>query len=101
MAQVVEPGMTGEWRTDLLRKEVQAILPFLDKLTLQPDEVGPADVHALRVAGLSDDAIRDAIYVCTAFNIIDRVADAFGFDIPPPEHVRAASKFLLTKGYGG
>lgn len=101
MAQVVEPGMNGEWRTDLLRKEVQAILPFLEKLTLQPDEVGPADVQILRIAGLSDEAIRDAIYVCTAFNIIDRVADAFGFDIPPPHHVRAASKFLLAKGYGG
>jgi alkylhydroperoxidase family enzyme len=101
MVQVVEPGMNGEWKTELLRPEVQAILPFLEKLTLQPDDVGTADVQALRDAGLSDDAIRDAIYVCATFNMIDRVADAFGFDIPPPNHVRAASKFLLAKGYGG
>lgn len=101
MAQVVEPGMNGDWKTDALRKEVQAILPFLDKLTLQPDEIGAADVQALREAGLSDDAIRDAIYVCAAFNVIDRVADAFGFEVPPPHHLRAASRFLLEKGYGG
>lgn len=101
MAQVVEPGMNGEWKTELLRPEVQAILPFLEKLTLHPDEVGPADVHALRNGGLSDDAIRDAIYVCAAFNMIDRVADAFSFEIPAPDHVRSASKFLLAKGYGG
>ena len=55
MAQVVEPGMNGEWKTDGLRKEVQAILPFLEKLTLQPDDVGPEDVTALRAAGLTDD----------------------------------------------
>lgn len=101
MAQVVAPGMNGEWKTGLLRPEVQAILPFLDKLTLEPDAVGPADVQELRAAGLSDEAIRDAIYVCAAFNVIDRVADAFGFEVPPPDLLRAASRFLLKKGYGG
>lgn len=91
--------MREPWKTELLRPEVQAILPFLEKLTLLPEEVTPDDAQALRDAGLTDDAIRDAVAVCAAFNIIDRLADAFSFDVPPPEHVRGAARFLLKKGY--
>jgi alkylhydroperoxidase family enzyme len=91
--------MREPWKTELLRPEVQAILPFLEKLTLLPEEVTPDDAQALRDAGLTDDAIRDAVAVCAAFNIIDRLADAFSFDVPPPEQVRGAARFLLKKGY--
>jgi hypothetical protein len=34
-----------------------------------------------------------------AFNIIDRLADAFGFEIPSEEHMRKCAKFLLRIGY--
>ncbi|MFP5284308.1 MAG: hypothetical protein ACLGI9_01070 [Thermoanaerobaculia bacterium] len=101
MAEVVAGGLRSEWQTGPLREEARAILPFLEKLTLSPDQVGPGDVRELREAGLSDDAIRDAIYVCVAFNIIDRIADAFDFEVPSPDHVRKAARFLLKMGYGG
>ncbi len=99
MKQVLTEGIHGAWKTDLLRPEVQAILPFLEKLTLLPEEVGPDDVKPLREAGLTDEAIRDAIGVCAAFNVIDRLADSFGFDVPPPAQMRGAARFLLRKGY--
>jgi alkylhydroperoxidase family enzyme len=101
MAQVVEGGLRGEWQTGPLREEARAVLPFLEKLTLSPDEVGPEDVRKLREAGLSNEAIRDAIYICAAFNVIDRIADAFGFEVPPPDHTRNAARFLLKVGYRG
>lgn len=101
MAQVVEDGLMGEWKTGSLRPEVQAVLPFLEKLTLSPDEVGPEDVRKLREAGLSADAVRDAIYVCVTFNIIDRIADAFDFKVMGPEELPKAARFLLKMGYGG
>lgn len=101
MKQVVEGGLRGEWDSDLLRHEVRTILPFLEKLTLSPEEVEPEDVRKLRDAGLSDEAIRDAIYVCATFSIIDRVADAFAFQVPSPEYVRNAARFLLKMGYEG
>lgn len=91
--------MREPWKTELLRPEVQAILPFLEKLTLLPEEVTPDDAQALRDAGLTDEAIRDAVAVCAAFNMIDRLADAFSFDVPPPEHVRGAARLLLKAGY--
>jgi alkylhydroperoxidase family enzyme len=91
--------MTGRWKTELLRPEVQAILPFLEKLTLLPEEVTPDDAMPLREAGLTDDAIRDAIAVCAAFNMIDRLADAFHFDLQSAENLRGSARFLLKVGY--
>lgn len=101
MARVVEHAEVTEWRTDLLREEVRTAFGFLEKLNALPEEIGPEDVRALRDAGLSDEAIRDAIYVCASFNVIDRLADAFGFDVPSPEKGHKAARFLLRIGYRG
>ena len=70
MARVVEQSEVAGWRTDLLREEVRTAFGFLEKLNALPEEIGPEDVRALRDAGLSDEAIRDAIYVCASFNVI-------------------------------
>jgi len=54
-------------------------------VTLRPDELGRADAEAVRAAGVSDEALEDALGVCFGFNLIDRLADAFGFT--PISHV--------------
>ena len=55
------------------------MLGFLEKLTLSPDQLGAADLEPLRAAGLSDEAIEDAIHVCAQFNIYTRLADSLQF----------------------
>lgn len=96
---MVAGGRTEPWKTELLRPEMQAILPFLEKLTLLPEEITPEDVKPLREAGLTDEAIRDAIAVCAVFNMIDRLADAFHFDLQSSENLRGSARFLLKVGY--
>ena len=98
---MVENSEVAGWRTDLLREEVRTAFGFLEKLNALPEEIGPRDIQDLRDAGLSDEAIRDAIYVCASFNVIDRLADAFGFDVPSPEKGHKAARFLLRIGYRG
>ena len=78
---------------------MRATLGFLEKLTLSPKEIWPEDVAVLRVEGLADAAIRDAIYVCVGFNIINRIADALDFSVPPPKVFVSGAKFLLIFGY--
>lgn len=75
------------------------MLGFLEKLTLDPDRVIPADVAPLRAVGLTDEAIEDAIHVCALFNIIDRVADTLDFDVPGPDAFAESAKVLLQRGY--
>ncbi len=55
------------------------MLGFLETVTLRPDGVGSADAEAVRAAGVSDQAMVDALLVCAYFNLIDRLADSFGF----------------------
>ncbi len=89
----------ADWRTAPLDPKVRAALGFLEKLTLRPADVGPADVAPLRAAGVSDEAIEDAIHVCALFNIYDRLADAMGWHLPGPDGYAASGRNLLRRGY--
>jgi alkylhydroperoxidase family enzyme len=88
-----------DWRTAPVDEKLRATLGFLEKITLSPDEVGPRDAALARRAGVSDAALRDAVYVCAYFNLIDRVSDALDFAIPSPEQFRKGAKVLLRFGY--
>jgi alkylhydroperoxidase family enzyme len=88
-----------DWRTAPVDERLRAALSLVEKLTLRPDELGPDDLAPLRGHGLGDEAIEDVVTVTAAFNTIDRIADALGFEIPPPAGVAASVKQLLTRGY--
>jgi alkylhydroperoxidase family enzyme len=83
-----------------LGPKVRAALAFVETLVRTPERIGEADVAALRAAGLSDDAIEDAAFVCALFTTYVRLADTFEFDIPPAEGFEQAASMLLKVGYG-
>ena len=76
-----------------------ATLVFLEKLTLRPDEIEPADADAVRAAGVSDAALRDAVTVCALFSMIVRLADSLGWDVPPAGVLRERAPRMLEDGY--
>lgn len=93
---------------------VQAVLADLDSApvpeplretlrmlgTLTRDgEVGAGDVRRVLAAGASPGQVRDALAVCAAFNVTDRLADAFGFELLSPEGFDAGARYLLKRGY--
>ncbi len=92
-------AVIDDWRSAPLDAKLRAMLGFLEKLTLQPNEVRPADIAPLRSAGLSDDAIEDAINVCALFNIYDRLADALGWYLPDAAGYAASAQALMKRGY--
>ena len=89
----------ANWRGAPLDPKVRAMVGFLEKLTFTPDDVTSADIRPLRAAGLTDEAIEDAIHVCVLFNIYDRLADAFKFEIPDEEGFALSANMLLKRGY--
>ena len=91
--------MVADWRAAPLRTALLATLAFLEKLTLRPDELERADADAVRAAGVSDEALRNAIAVCGLFNMIVRLADSFGWQVPPPERIAARAPAMLEGGY--
>ena len=91
--------MLDNWRTAPIHEKLRATLGFLEQVTLSPERVGPDDIALLRTAGVSEQAIEDALYVCTYFNVIDRMADALDFDVPSAEAFSKRADMLLERGY--
>jgi len=92
-------AVVADWRSAPLRPELRATLVFLEKLTLRPEELGPGDVAAARSAGVSDQALRDASTVCALFNMIVRLADSLGWEVPTWERLTARAPAMLEGGY--
>ena len=88
-----------DWRTAPVDSKLRATLGFLEKLTLRPHELTRADADAVRAAGVSDEALVGAIHVGALFNMIVRMADSLGFDVPPPESFAARADAMLSGGY--
>lgn len=88
-----------DYRTAPIPERLRAMLGFLEKLTLRPAEIGPDDVAPLRAAGLTDEEIEDAIHVCANFNVINRIADSLGFDLPTRKVYAGSARMLLKSGY--
>lgn len=91
--------MVADWRTAPVRPELLAALAFIEKLTLRPDELTEADGDDARAAGVSTQALRDAAAVCALFSMIVRLADSFGWDVPPWEALLARAPVLLEGSY--
>lgn len=57
------------------------------------------DAEAAYAAGVSRDALRDAATVCALFNMITRLADALGWDVPDPGRLATRAPAMLEGGY--
>jgi alkylhydroperoxidase family enzyme len=87
------------WRTAPVSEARRSTLGFLEKLTTDPGAVGPPDLEPLRAAGVSDKAIEEAIYVCFLFSVMDRLADAFDFELHSAGDFKKGGQVLYTLGY--
>jgi alkylhydroperoxidase family enzyme len=88
-----------DWRTAPVDERLRAALGFVEKLTLRPHELGPTDADAARAAGVSDEALVDAIHVAALFGMIVRLADSLGWDVPPYDEFAARADAMLASGY--
>ena len=53
----------------------------------------------MRAAGVSDEALVDAVHVCAFFSMIVRLADSLGWDVPSFEEFSARADSMLATGY--
>jgi hypothetical protein len=99
LGEGVWDAVAADWRTAPLAPPLGATLGFLEKLTLLPDELTAADAEAVYAAGVSREALRDAATVCALFNMIVRLADSFGWDVPSWERLLQRAPAMLEGGY--
>jgi uncharacterized peroxidase-related enzyme len=88
----------SDLETAPIGEPLRATLRMLDKLTRE-HAVEADDMRAVLAAGVTRAQIEDALAVCFAFNVINRLADTFAFSVPGAKAFEAGAKFLLARGY--
>jgi len=88
-----------DYKTAPIDEKLRAMLGLLEKLTLEPERLGVADVRLVLARGATREAIRDAFYVAFLFNTYDRLADTLGWELPEDRYYANAGRFLLKRGY--
>lgn len=77
--------LVSQLKADYVQAELKpvdrAILDYAVKLTRMPADVTPADVQALREAGLTDRAVLDVAQVTAYFNFVNRLAEGLGVSL--------------------
>ncbi len=90
--------LLSDLETAAIEEPLRATLLMLGKLTRE-HVVDADDMRAVLAAGASRRQIEDALAVCFSFNVISRLADAFGFFVPGSKAFETGAKYLLARGY--
>jgi uncharacterized peroxidase-related enzyme len=88
----------ADLETAPIEEPLRATLRMLRKLTRE-HAVDADDMRSVLAAGVSREQIADALAVCLAFNITDRLADAFDFEVAAPAAMDSGARYLLQRGY--
>lgn len=100
--QAMDPELMDAVLTDYttapIDERLRSALEFLEKLALHPEKLTAADLQPMRANGLSAEAIAEAAEVCMIFATMNRIVDAFGFEIGPDPS--KSGEFLFKNGYG-
>jgi alkylhydroperoxidase family enzyme len=67
-----------DYSTSPLTGELKALFAFVDKVNRTSSQIRQPDVDEVKRAGWSEEAIYDAITVCSLFNFYNRWIDATG-----------------------
>jgi uncharacterized peroxidase-related enzyme len=89
----------SDFRTAPISGELKSALVFLEVMTQHPKDLKPEHATAALSAGLSPQALTDAIAVGALFSIVTRYANALDFAMPSPEEFERAANMLLKRGY--
>ncbi len=89
----------SEFQAAPISSGLKATLAFLQKMTATPADLAGEDARSVLRAGVTPDALRDAMAVASLFNIITRYTDALAFAIPTVEEFDRAGDMLLKRGY--
>jgi hypothetical protein len=78
---------------------MRAAFALLEALARDPDADPAQAIVAARTAGLTDALIEDALAVAFVFNLVNRLADAFGYSWGDEHRRLAEARALHRLGY--
>ena len=93
-------SILADYRSAPIDERLRAALEFLEKLVVAPDAMTADDAKRALQAGVSKRGLREAAYVAFVFGVMDRLADAFGFEPEVGNELVWTARILLRLGYG-
>lgn len=88
-----------DFRASSLSDHEKVLFAFIEKVNKTSNQISQQDVEEVRRAGWSDEAIYDAITVCSLFNFYNRWCDAAGVHDMPAFAYDLSGKRLKEQGY--
>ncbi|WP_040772789.1 carboxymuconolactone decarboxylase family protein [Nocardia pneumoniae] len=82
-----------------LRPEARAMLGFLAKMARDPDGLTAEDAALVRLAGVSEEAFDEAVWVGTCFNVINRMMNTVGAGPLDEKQRPLSARFIKLVGY--
>lgn len=79
------------------KHRLSSILNYVKKLTLAPSTISNEDKLLVHEAGFSDEQLKDAIAVCAAFNLFNRIVEGHG--VTPKDSYKEATEMIKKHGY--
>ena len=89
----------ADFRAAPISEGLRATLAFLEVMTLRPADLTAEHAKAVFRAGVSAEALTDAIAVGALFNIVTRYAEALDFALLTADEFERAAKMLRKRGY--
>jgi len=100
MDEKVVTAVMQNHQTAPVNERIRATLGFLEKLTKFPEAVTAVDMELMRAVEITDAAIEEVVQICFVFCTINRIADAFDFEIAEGKGRERMGMMLYNLGYG-
>ena len=91
--------MLADYRTAPIDEAQKALFAFIEKMNAQSNQITRADVDRVKAAGWTDEAVYDAISVCSLFKFYNSWIDATGVHDLPASGYAMSGKRLAAQGY--
>lgn len=97
--ELLVDAVLDDYHSAPIDDRLRAALEFVEALTVDPSALERARVERLRARGVSDQALVDAAHVAAAFAILNKLADAFGWDALSDTAYATRAQSSLDRGY--
>ena len=91
--------MLDDHRNAPIGDQYKALFTFIERMNHESHTLEMEDLDRARAAGLSDEALYDAITVCSLFNFYNRWIDAIGVSDMPAAAYTASGARLANARY--
>jgi uncharacterized peroxidase-related enzyme len=88
-----------DYRSSRLSDAEKALFAFIEKVNSASNQIRQADIDELKKSGWTDEAIYDAVTVCSLFNFYNRWNDAMGTTDMPAFAYEMTGKRIAEHGY--